>query len=234
MQFSKSNNSPFDDNIHYVIVHYEIVVQLMVTFQCFFTQIRDHSDHIAVERWLYGHAFCAVPVLPVESLTELAAEVQLRIIFRPGRFPHGDTAGLATPAAIKSRHRIQSIMRVRENPIIREHLDDPEVLGRVSRRTLFPDAGVLGVTGADLYGEVPSVMLRGVLLCGGSGSKHDRRSPSNLITTSGMSFLANIVCSASLSNRTLCLLSQQLQIADWIESRRIFFFFLNCTCSPRL
>ena len=69
------------------------------------------------------------------------------------------------------------------------------MLGRVRRRTLLPDAGVRGVAAPSLrssrrplrYGEAPSAMLRGVLGCGGSGSKHERRSPSNRITTSGMS-----------------------------------------------
>jgi len=41
--------------------------------------------------------------------------------------------------------------------------------------------------GAAWYGEALSPMIRGVLVWGGSGSKHDRRSPSNRITTSGMS-----------------------------------------------
>jgi hypothetical protein len=76
------------------------------------------------------------------------------------------------------------------------------VLGRVRRRTLLPDAPVRGVLapslcscsrrpipmyGAAWYGEALSPMIRGVLVWGGSGSKHDRRSPSNRITTSGMS-----------------------------------------------
>jgi hypothetical protein len=86
-------------------------------------------------------------------------------------------------------------------------LDGPPVLGRVRRRTLLPDAGVRGVDVPAsrssrrplLYGDAPSVTLRGVLFCGGSGSKHDRRRPSNRCTTSGMSRRA-IIFDALLDN----------------------------------
>jgi len=69
------------------------------------------------------------------------------------------------------------------------------VLGRVRRRTLLPDVPVRGVHisrrpltyGAAWYGEALSPMIRGVLIWGGSGSKHERRSLSNRITTSVLS-----------------------------------------------